>query len=158
MIDLDAAPPEWRIRDVQNMAKDSTVTAGSVALALAVGPRQYIADQLLGKADVIRAMHERVQPCQDPQTEFALLPESLGVSRINRILRVHGQEKRAAEIYDEIGRRSLERLFPGLTEDSMTQATLNAGQSGIRVQESARHRCSRHAWEHSQQPNRAFRR
>ena len=29
--DLDAAPPEWRIRDVQNMAKVSTVTAGSTS-------------------------------------------------------------------------------------------------------------------------------
>ena len=38
----------------------------------------------------IRAMHERVQLCQDPQTESALLRESLGVSRINHILRVHG--------------------------------------------------------------------
>ena len=72
--------------------------------------------------------------------------ESLGVSRINHILRFHGhtilQEQRAAEVYDEIGKRSLERLFPGLTKDSMTQATLSAGQSGIWVQKSARHRCS----------------
>ena len=35
-------------------------------------------------------MHERVQLCQDPQTEFTLLREYLGVSRINHILRVHG--------------------------------------------------------------------
>ena len=80
-------------------------------------------------------MHERVQLCRDPQTEFALLRESLGVSRINHILRVHGhtilQEQRAAEINDEVVQRSLERLFPGLTEDSMTQATLSAGQSRI---------------------------
>ena len=32
MNDLDAAPPEWRIRDVQNMAKASSVTAGSITL------------------------------------------------------------------------------------------------------------------------------
>ena len=57
--------------------------------------------QLLSKADVIRAMHERVQLCQDKQTEFALLRESLEVSRINHILRVH----------DEFGQRSLDRLF-----------------------------------------------
>ena len=30
----------------------------------------------------IRAKHERVQLCRDPQTEFPLLRESLGVSRI----------------------------------------------------------------------------
>ena len=79
-------------------------------------------------------MHERVQLCQDPQTEFALLLESLGVSRVNHILRVHGhkilEEQRAAAVYDEMGQRSLERLFPGLTEDSTTQATPSAGQSG----------------------------
>ena len=77
--DLDAAPLERRIRDVQNMAKVSTVTSRSVTLGVAVGPRQYITHQLLGKADVIRARHERVHLCQDPQTEFALR-ESLGVS------------------------------------------------------------------------------
>ena len=60
-----------------------------------------------------------------PADEFALR-ESLEVSRINHILRVHGhtilQEQRAAEIFDEVGQRSLERLFPGVTKDSMTQA------------------------------------
>ena len=59
--------------------------------------------------------------------------ESLGVSRINHILRVHVhtilQEKRAAEIFDEVGQRSLERLFPGFTEDRSEQATHSAGQS-----------------------------
>ena len=76
---------------------------------------QFIAEQLLGNADVIRAMHERVLLCQDPQTEFAFLYESQGVSRINHVLRVHGHtillEQRAAEIYDEVGQRSLERPF-----------------------------------------------
>ena len=113
--DLSAAPAEWKVDDVRNLATISTVTAGSTALGVAVGPRQFIADQLSAKADDIRAMHERVQLCQDLQTESALLRESLGVSRITNSLRVHGhtilQEKRAAAIYDEIGQRSLERLF-----------------------------------------------
>ena len=43
----------------QKMAKVSTVTAGSITLGVAAGPRQFIADQLLATADVIRAMHER---------------------------------------------------------------------------------------------------
>ena len=80
--DLDAAAHEWRIHDLQSMAKVSTVTAGSIRPGVAVGPRQHIADQLLGEADVVQATPERVQLCQDPQTEFALLRESLGVSRI----------------------------------------------------------------------------
>ena len=71
------------------MAKVSTVTAGSTALGVAVEPRQFIEDQLLAKADVIQAVHERVQLCLDPQTQFTLLHESLGLSRINHFLRVH---------------------------------------------------------------------
>ena len=76
-----------------------------------------------------------VNVCQDPQTEMSLLRERVGVSRNNHILRVQGhtslQETRAAEIFNEVGQRSFGRLFPGFTEDSLEQATLRAGQSGI---------------------------
>ena len=58
------------------MAKVSTVTVGSTTLGVAVGRRQFIADWLLAKAEVIRAMRERVQLSQDLQTEFAFLRES----------------------------------------------------------------------------------
>ena len=107
------------------------MTAGSVTLGVAVGPRQFTGDQLSAEADVIRATHERVQWCQDPQTEFALLMESLGASRINHLLRVHGHailQERAAESYDEVG-SDLSRAPPEFTENSTTQATLSAGQS-----------------------------
>ena len=119
--DLDAAPPEWRNGDVQSPQSPSE----SVILGVAVGPRQFIADLLRAKADV-RAVHERVQVCQDSQTEFALLRESLGVSRINHILPVHGhtimQEQRAAESYDEVGQQSLERFYSAqATPESATR-------------------------------------
>ena len=133
--ELDAASPGWKIDEVRLLASASTVAAGSNTLRVAMGPRQVIADQLLAKADVTRAMRERVQPCQDARTDLALLRESLGVSRINHLLRVHGhtmlQVKRAAEICGGVGHRSLERLFPGFTEDSSETATLYAGRSGI---------------------------
>ena len=86
---LDAAPPEWKVDEMRLLASLSTAAAGSNTLGVSAGPRQFIADQLWVKADVIRAVHERVEVCQDPQTEFALFRESLGVSRINHILRVH---------------------------------------------------------------------
>ena len=78
--DLNAAPPGWKVDDVKKMAAVSIATGGSTILGVAVGPQEFIADQLLAKADVIRAMHERVQLCQDAQTEFAHLCESLGRS------------------------------------------------------------------------------
>ena len=91
-----------------------------------------IADQLLAQADVRCA---RANPAlSGPADGIWFLRGSFGVSRSNHVLRVHGHtilvEKRAAEIYDEVGQRSLERLFPEFTEDSSEQATLSAGQSG----------------------------
>ena len=84
-------------------ASVTTTVHGSITLGVAVEPRQCVPDQLPSKADVIRATQERVQLCQDPQTEFALLRESLGVSRINRMLRGHGHtilhEEEAANIF-----------------------------------------------------------
>ena len=65
--DLGAAPPEWKIDDVKKVAKTSTVTDGSITLGVAVGSRQFVTDQLLSKADVIRAMRERVELFQDLQ-------------------------------------------------------------------------------------------
>ena len=61
----------------------ATVAPHSMSL---LGSRQPITDQLLSKADVLQAMHERVQLCHNPQTEFALVRESMGVSRINHNL------------------------------------------------------------------------
>ena len=68
-------------------------------------------------------MQRRVQHCQDPQTAFATIRESLGVSRVIHIFRVHGhmvlEEESAATTFDEVGLRSLERLFLKFTEDSL---------------------------------------
>ena len=132
--DVGAAPPERSINDVRPLASVTTAARESIALGVPVGPRQYVADQLLANADVIWAMHERAQLCQDPHSEFALLRESLGVSRMNHVLRVHGctilQEKEAARIF-EVGQRSSERLLPGFAGDGLEQVPLSASQSGI---------------------------
>ena len=61
--DLDAAHLEWRVNDVRPSAFVSTTAHGNVTLGVAVGPRQFVADQLLVKTDAIRAMHECVQLC-----------------------------------------------------------------------------------------------
>ena len=70
--------PEWRIAEVCALATVATEVHGRATLGVAVGPRRSVADELLAKADVIRAVHERVRLCQEPQTKFAFIPESLG--------------------------------------------------------------------------------
>ena len=47
--DLNAAPPEWKVDDVQNMATVSTVTAGSTTLGVAVGSDSSLQGPALGQ-------------------------------------------------------------------------------------------------------------
>ena len=108
--------------DVQKMATVSTATAGSTTLGVAVGPRQFIADQLLAKAGVIRAMDERVQRCQDPHMEFALRRESLGVSRINHNLRVQGHDPAGRSELQKSTMRLGRGLLRGSSHDSRRTA------------------------------------
>ena len=131
--DLDAAPPERRGGDVRKLTKTSTVTDGSITT-------ESLSDldrSLRTNSWARQTSSERRTNASNSARTRRRCSECLGVSRINHLLRVHGhtilQEQRAAEIYDEIGQRSLERLFPSLTEDSMTQAALGVGQSGIGV-------------------------
>ena len=91
--DLEAAPPEWRIRDVQNMAKVTTVTEGCITLGVAVGRDSKSRVGSWAR----QTSHERVQFCQDLQKEFALLRESLGASRINHILRPHDSALKSSQ-------------------------------------------------------------
>ena len=52
---------QWKVAVDRLLASVSVVATGSNTLGAAAGPRQSIADQLLAEADVIRAVHERVQ-------------------------------------------------------------------------------------------------
>ena len=89
--DLENTPSDWKISEVRTPATVDTPAHGNIPLGVAVGPRRCIEDQLLANVDVIRAMHEQVQLCQDPQTEFVFLRESLGVISISHIIRVWSQ-------------------------------------------------------------------
>ena len=107
-VDDLGAPPEWKVDDVRKLVTVSTVTAGSTTLGVAVGPRQFIAERLLAKAHVIRAMHERAHLCQDPQTWFALQRGSLGVGRINH--RRHELQKSTTRLDKGLERSSSQNL------------------------------------------------
>ena len=80
-------------------------------------------------------MHERVQVCANPQTELVLAGDSLGVSRVNHILRVHGarlaENGEALNAFDTLGKDALDRLLPGLTVESHVQASLGARNGGL---------------------------
>jgi hypothetical protein len=132
---LEQHAEEWQLERVRAAAKVSLASEGTNTLGVATGPAGFVAAQLESKALVVRAMHERVRLCQDPQSEFVLARESLGVGRVNHILRVHGHHLAdsggATAAFDDVGRATLERLFPGLSPEGFEQATLSAKESGI---------------------------
>ena len=158
MADLDAAPPERKIDDVKKMTAVSIVTAGSATLGVAVGPRQFIADQLLANADVIRAMHENVQLCQDLQKNVpsyakvlvSVQPHTVCECTATRSCRRNELLKSTKEVR----RRSLEKLFP---QDSRRTAWCkpHLAEASLKLDAKEREtRRLRHTWEHSQQPDR----
>ena len=140
-----------------SVAKTSAATDGSITLR----GRCWISTVHRGPALERGRRHpsdaSTRQTLPGQQTEFALLRESLGVSRVNYILRVHGhtilQEQRAAEVHDEIGQRSLEQLFPGLTKYKRPSAQASL-ELGSKERETS---LLRHTWGLSSQPNRASR-
>ena len=128
-------PIEWRLDDVQNMASVSAATAGSTTPGVAVGPPTVHCGPTRGHGRR-HSSHARTCPAvSGPADRISSPPrEPWRQSYQPQLASTHGhtilQEKRAAEFYDEVGQRSLERLFRGFTEDSMVQVTLGAGQSG----------------------------
>ena len=77
------------VNEIRPLVSVDSAVHRNTTLGVAMGPRRWVTDQLLAKAGVIWAVRDRVPLCQDPQTGFALLRESLDVSRINHIPRVH---------------------------------------------------------------------
>ena len=126
---------QWQVEQVRTKATVQLAAEGTNTLGVATGPAHFVTAQLETKTAVVKAMHERVQLCQDSQSEFILARESLGVGRVNHILRVHGhhlaENGGATNKFDDVGRRSLERLFPGLTSEGYEQASLGARESGL---------------------------
>ena len=99
-----------------SLASVTTAEAGSITLGVATGPNVFVAAQLVQKSRVVKAMHASIQFSADPQTESVLARQSLGVSKVNHILRVHGDRLAAdtttLDTFDQIGKDSLDRLFP----------------------------------------------
>ena len=132
---LEQQRAPWQLDLVKEKATVHLASEGTLTLGVATGPPETITNQLEKKTHVVKAMHERVQLCQSPQTEFVLARDSLGVGRVNHILRVHGhrlaEQDGVAAKFDEVGRHSLERLFPGTTPEGSTQASLNDKAGGL---------------------------
>ena len=132
---LDAHAAEWQVPTVQQLAAVSTAACPSVTLGVATGPQAALEAQIQQKVEVVRAMHERVAIASDPQTERVLDRECLGVGRVNHILRAHGDQLlRGGETldrFDAATRQEMDRLFPGLSEEGHTQASLAAAFGGL---------------------------
>ena len=133
--DLEANSMHWRLDEVRTLGSVSTAEGGSMTLGVATGPDAFVAEQLGQKAQVAQAMHERIQLCSAPQSEFVLARRNLGVCRVNHILRVHGHrlaaQRDGAEAFNKLGKDALDRIFPGLTDLGHIQASLSVRQSGL---------------------------
>ena len=132
---LERHAREWQLAAVRELADVSTAAEPGLTLGVATGRIAAVEEQLDRKAKVVRAMQERVAITHDVQTEHVLNRESLGVGRVNHILRVHGeqlfQSGTALEAFDKAVHEEMDRLFPGLSAEGHEQATLAPAYGGL---------------------------
>jgi len=132
---LVANEQQWRLDEVRALATVATADEAGLTLGVATGSLADVHSQLDKKIKVNRAMQERVVICQDAQTEHVLNRQSLGIGRVNHILRVHGgdlaEDGELLDRFDRMMFQEMDRLFPGLTDDSHEQATLSAAVGGL---------------------------
>ena len=115
VLDQDAAPSDWKMKFAHWLLSKQQ----SMEMSQSESQRAPVAvSQTSSCKKQTSCMHA---PCHHPQTEFALLRGTPGVSRINHILRVHGHT---------MGKGHATDSFPMFTEDNTEQAALSAGQSG----------------------------
>ena len=133
--ELEEHEAEWQVDTVRTLASVRTANDSGMTLGVVTGSLAKIEEQLERKADVIRAMQERVAVTNDVQTQHVLNRECLGVGKVNHILRVHGdqlaQEGTSLAKFDVAMRTEMDRLFPGLTDEGRQQATLAAAKGGL---------------------------
>ena len=132
----------------RNMAKVSTATAGRTTLRVAVEPTALHRGAALGQGRHHSSNARTCSSVSGPAGRICSPPrKSWCQSHQPHTVRVHGhtilQEKRAAEIYDEVGQRSFERLFTGIYGGQFMVASHTQRRPlRNRVQGRARHRGS----------------
>ena len=133
--ELSEKASEWRVEEVAQQAKVCTAAEANLTLGVATGGLEGIEAQVLEKAKVVSAIQTRIEVCQDAQTQHVLNQQSLGVSRVNHILRVHGHalasQGSPLKCFDDLVHSAMDRFFPGLTAESYDQATLSASLGGV---------------------------
>ena len=67
----------WRLDEVRTLGSVSTAEGGSMTLGVATGPDAFVAEQVGQKAQVVQAMHERIQLCSDRIRASATEPRGL---------------------------------------------------------------------------------
>ena len=126
---------EWGLQQVRELAQVKLASESCVTLGVVTGDVDAFTDQLKQKVEVNRSMQQKVQICNDIQTEHVMLRQCLGINKVNHILRVHGQslwqEKSTLALIDDVQRSSLDRMFPGIGEEGHQQATLAASAGGL---------------------------
>ena len=109
----------WGLQDVRNLATIKMASEGGLTLGVATGGTECCLEQFKQKLEVTKAMHSKIQICEDTQIEHVLSKLCLGTNKVNHILRVHVQRlwEKGTTIrqFDECLRGTLDRLFPSLT-------------------------------------------
>ena len=132
--ELEEKKEEWDVEAIGKEAVVRTADEGVLTLGVVTGPKSKVEEQIRTKAKVLGQIHRQVEVVDDAQAEHIMAKESMGTSRVNHILRVHGNALSAGgslRIMDEAARKTQDRLFPGISEDGYIQAGLGVQVGGL---------------------------
>ena len=133
--ELDTAPASWCLDELKEEAVIMRADDGPLTLGVVTGSIGTIREQISRKAKVVAAMHAKAAVCGDTQVEHVLARQSLGIGRVNHILRVHGAElaglEGCLEPFDRSAAAAQARSFLGVTEESFDQAALGVSAGGM---------------------------
>jgi len=128
---------DWQVDFLQTQATLTSAGSeeGMVTLGIVTGHQKAVVHQVAQKRQVVQAMYQKAEVCQDAQTEHVLGRQSLGVSRLNHVLRVHGHnlhtQDTALRKFDVASQAALGRLFPGISAEGHLQASLAVARGGL---------------------------
>ena len=135
--DLHKHHTEWDWDFVRSQAtvRFADDLEGITTLGVVNGQSAAIEAQVAQKAQIVATMYQRAELCQDAQTEHVLGRQSLGVCRLNHLLRVHGhhlhKQGKDLQRFDDATFSAMSRLFPGITPEGRVQASLAAAKGGL---------------------------
>jgi hypothetical protein len=133
--DVEAHQADWHVAELRRLCTLTDAAGDNVCLGTSLGGAASRVNHFKRRVEVAGAMHDRLRHMHHTASEHVLAKSCVGVTKVAHLLRSSGEELRneqnALRAFDAIQDGTLTRLFPGLNDDGLRQASLGAKAGGL---------------------------